>query len=377
MNSIKNEKLYGIEALRGIAALVVAIGHNRGMFGQIELGSLMDRLTANAIFGVEIFFIISGFIISYSTRNINSPSLRNTASFLVKRIFRIYPVYFVILAVYVALFYRNIYTGVAEDGTLSTVNIIKSFFLIPLDWNSLPPYYGWGTIIVSWSLAYEMYFYIVFALSMSISIKYRALIASIVLVSISILLPVIFNGNITIDAQRYYFNGGYLLSHFGFIGNPIVFDFILGMIIAQVLPSINKFKINNGVINSLAIALLGFSFVFWLNGISEGHGLTKSAYIAFAIVSCVIILERNSVFVFNKVLISLGTISYSLYLIHVPVIKYIELYGQTIGLNTNIRSLPLYISSLTISVCLAYVIFNVIEKPFINAGARIAKKISG
>lgn len=136
MNSIKNEKLYGIEALRGIAALVVAIGHNRGMFGQIELGSFMDRLTANAIFGVEIFFIISGFIISYSTRNINSPSLRNTASFLVKRIFRIYPVYFVILAVYVALFYRNIYTGVAEDGTLSTVNIIKSFFLIPLDWNS-------------------------------------------------------------------------------------------------------------------------------------------------------------------------------------------------------------------------------------------------
>ncbi|WP_407057366.1 acyltransferase family protein, partial [Enterobacter hormaechei] len=72
-----------------------------------------------------------------------------------------------------------------------------------------------------------------------------------------------------------------------------------------------------------------------------------------------------------------GTISYSLYLIHVPVIKYIELYGQTLGLNTDIRSLPLYLSSLTISVCLSYVIFNVIEKPFINAGARIAKKISG
>ncbi|ESM14428.1 hypothetical protein L414_02574 [Enterobacter hormaechei subsp. hoffmannii UCICRE 3] len=337
----------------------------------------MDRLTANAIFGVEIFFIISGFIISYSTRNIKSPSLRNTASFLVKRIFRIYPVYFVILAVYVALFYRNIYTGIPEGGALSTVNIIKSFFLIPLDWNSLPPYYGWGAIIVSWSLAYEMYFYIVFALSMSISIKYRALIASIVLVSVSVLLPVIFNGNFTIDAQRYYFNGGYLLSHFGFIGNPIVFDFILGMIIAQALPLINKVKINNGIINSIAIALLGFSFVFWLNGISEGHGLTKSAYIAFTIVSCVIILERNSVFVFNKMLISLGTISYSLYLIHVPVIKYIELYGQTIGLNTDIRSLPLYLSSLTISVCLSYVIFNVIEKPFINAGARIAKKISG
>lgn len=356
--------------------MTVALGHNRSLLDRIVPGSLMDRLTANAIFGVEVFFIISGFIICHSTKSIVSASFHNAAAFLVKRILRIYPVYFVILALYVLIFYKNLYTGVPEGGSLSTNSIIRSIFLIPLDWNSSPPYYGWGTIIASWTLGYEMYFYLIFAMSMTISIKYRAVISSITMITVSIALSLAFNNNIIIDAQRYYFQGGVLISHFGFIGNPIVYDFILGMVIAQLVPLFNKYNLNNGVINSFAIALLGFCFVFWFNGVSEGHGLTRSAYIAFTIVICVIILEKNSILKFGNILISLGTISYSFYLIHVPVKKFIELYGQSIGLDINSRSAPLYISSIIISICLSYVIFNVIEKPFINAGSKLAKKIS-
>lgn len=373
---MKTEKLNGIEALRGIAALIVALGHNRGLFGQVEPGSFMERLTANAIFGVEIFFIISGFIICYSTKRITSPSLKNTASFLIKRFFRIYPVYLFILTIYVILFYKNLYTGIPEGGSLSLTSILKSIFLIPLDWNVLPPYYGWGTIIVSWSLGYEIYFYIVFAISMSISIKYRALLTSAILITVSAVISLYYSNTIIIDAQRYYFQGGVLLSHFGFVGNPIVFDFILGMIIAQALPLLSKVNVNNDIINGLAIVLLAFSFVFWLNGVSEGHGITKSAYIAFTIVICVIVLERNSIIKFSKILISLGTVSYSLYLIHVPMIKFIELYGHVIGLSTNTRSLSLYISSIILSIGLSYTIYNVIEKPFIKLGSKLAKRIS-
>ncbi len=376
MVNMKTEKLNGIEALRGIAALVVALGHNRGLFGQVDPGSFMDRITANAIFGVEVFFIISGFIICYSTRNIKAPSLRNTSAFLIKRFFRIYPVYFVILSIYVLLFYKNLYTGIHAGGELTIHNIIKSIFLIPLDWNSLPPYYGWGTIIVSWSLGYELYFYFVFAISMTISIKYRAIISSLILIAVSISLSLALSDNIIIDAQKYYFQGGFLLSHFGFIGNPIVFDFILGMLISHITPYIDRLNINNDIVNSFAIAFLGLSFVFWLNGMSEGHGITRSAYIAFTIVICVITLEKHSIIKFSNALTSLGAISYSLYLIHVPVIKFIELYGQLIGLNTNVRSLALYISSITISICLAYIIYNAIEKPFINTGAKLARRIS-
>ncbi|MCZ5268065.1 acyltransferase family protein [Escherichia coli] len=82
---------------------------------------------------------------------------------------------------------------------------------------------------------------------------------------------------------------------------------------------------------------------FWLNGVSEGHGLTRSAYIAFLIVLCVIILENNKVISFNKSLVALGGISYSLYLIHVPVIQFIEFYGSSIGVSTEHRSFAIYI----------------------------------
>ncbi|EJF2889234.1 acyltransferase [Escherichia coli] len=373
---MKTDKLYGIEALRGIAALAVAISHNRGLFGQVDPGSFMDRITANAIFGVELFFIISGFIISYSTKNLAKTSLRNTASFLVKRFFRIYPVYAIVLSVYVFLFYHNIYTGVSWGGVFSINNIIKSFLLIPLDGSTLPPYYGWGTLIVSWSLGYEIYFYFIFAISMSLSIKYRVLITSCFLVAVSTIISLYFNHSVVIDAQSFNIAKTGVFSHIGFIGNPIVYDFILGMIISETMPLLRHKRMNNAIINSLCVFILGMMFVFWLNGVSEGHGLTRSAYIAFLIVLCVIILENNKVISFNKSLVALGGISYSLYLIHVPVIQFIEFYGSSIGVSTEHRSFAIYISSLIISISLSYLIYNVIEKPFINIGHSIAKRIS-
>ncbi|EDN2146208.1 acyltransferase [Salmonella enterica] len=373
---MKTKKLYGIESLRGIAALAVAIGHNRGLFGQVDQWSFMDRITANAIFGVELFFIISGFIISYSTKNITNTSLNNTLSFLIKRFFRIYPVYAIILSVYIFLFYHNVYTGASWSGVFSLNNIIKSFLLIPLDGSIQPPYYGWGTLIVSWSLGYEIYFYFIFAISMSISIKHRVLITSCFLIAVSTILSFYFNHSVVIDAQSFNVSKTGLFSHIGFIGNPIVYDFILGMIISEALPLLRHKRMNNVIINSLCVFILGMMFVFWLNGVSEGHGLTRSAYIAFLIVISVIILESNKVISFNKSLVALGSISYSLYLVHVPVIQFIEFYGSSIGVSTEHRSLAIYISSITISITLSYLIYNVIEKPFIKIGHSIAKRIS-
>ncbi|EIJ9446505.1 acyltransferase, partial [Escherichia coli] len=233
-----------------------------------------------------------------------------------------------------------------------------------------------GTLIVSWSLGYEIYFYFIFAISMSLSIKYRVLITSCFLVAVSTIISLYFNHSVVIDAQSFNIAKTGVFSHIGFIGNPIVYDFILGMIISETMPLLRHKRMNNAIINSLCVFILGMMFVFWLNGVSEGHGLTRSAYIAFLIVLCVIILENNKVISFNKSLVALGGISYSLYLIHVPVIQFIEFYGSSIGVSTEHRSFAIYISSLIISISLSYLIYNVIEKPFINIGHSIAKRIS-
>ncbi|EDI2774777.1 acyltransferase, partial [Salmonella enterica subsp. enterica serovar Montevideo] len=81
------------------------------MYDNIVAGSFIDYITSNAIFGVEVFFVISGFIISHSTQSIKFSSFAESLSFLIKRFFRIYPLYLMVLALYVSLYYYNYYTG--------------------------------------------------------------------------------------------------------------------------------------------------------------------------------------------------------------------------------------------------------------------------
>ncbi|EAP9958927.1 TPA: acyltransferase family protein, partial [Salmonella enterica subsp. enterica serovar Infantis] len=98
---MSNKRLNGIQFLRGFAVLAVVLGHNRGtMYDNIVAGSFIDYITSNAIFGVEVFFVISGFIISHSTQSIKFSSFAESLSFLIKRFFRIYPLYLMVLALY-------------------------------------------------------------------------------------------------------------------------------------------------------------------------------------------------------------------------------------------------------------------------------------
>src|SRR5699024_8487569 len=94
--------VFSIHYLRGLAALIVVCFHYRyylnDSFSGINLG---DVLFSNGAFGVDLFFIISGFIICYSTRRTeNFPAL----TFGMKRFFRIYPVLFFSLILFILFF---------------------------------------------------------------------------------------------------------------------------------------------------------------------------------------------------------------------------------------------------------------------------------
>ncbi|WP_395264885.1 acyltransferase family protein [Enterobacter soli] len=84
-------KILSIHHLRGIAALIVVFFHFRGylngVYAQKDLGSMLFN---SGSFGVDLFFMISGFIIALSTRNLTSKAI-----FAVRRFFRIYPAFIV------------------------------------------------------------------------------------------------------------------------------------------------------------------------------------------------------------------------------------------------------------------------------------------
>src|SRR5690625_5435152 len=91
-----------VHYLRGLAALLVVCFHYRyylnESFPVVDIG---DILFSNGAYGVDLFFIISGFIICYSTERIEKfPAL----SFAMKRFFRIYPLLFVSLILFILFF---------------------------------------------------------------------------------------------------------------------------------------------------------------------------------------------------------------------------------------------------------------------------------
>ncbi|EFH0672509.1 acyltransferase, partial [Escherichia coli] len=97
----KTNKLDSIQVLRGIAVLLVIAFHFRvylnGVYAQKDLG---DILFGIGEVGVDIFFVISGFIITYSSMN---KAKNRPMVFAAKRFFRLYPVYFIILTLAIYL----------------------------------------------------------------------------------------------------------------------------------------------------------------------------------------------------------------------------------------------------------------------------------
>lgn len=155
------QKLDSIQALRGLAALLVLVFHLAELY-RTHTGLPTGIATAGpwgrGYAGVDLFFVISGFIMVYVTQNTAS-GLRHAGQFLRKRIWRIYPLWWVWASV-MGLYFLWIY-GLPADpdraaaGGGAGLYLLRSYLLLP---QAEPPILGLG-----WTLIHEMYFYVIFA----------------------------------------------------------------------------------------------------------------------------------------------------------------------------------------------------------------------
>jgi len=154
-------KINAIQGLRGIAALLVVADHSILQFSQTTRA---DRAAnANLIYvaetlgrhGVEIFFLISGFVMTVASyEDFKQP--KASSSFLWRRIVRIVPLYWLITALVVA---QILWQG----RVLHPLDLLRSLAFVPYvnDDGSLQPLLRRG-----WTLNYEMFFYVVFAIAL-------------------------------------------------------------------------------------------------------------------------------------------------------------------------------------------------------------------
>src|ERR1041385_6447525 len=102
-NTVQNKTLDWLQALRGIAALLVVFTHARYYLSKTPSWDMAEALFRPGAFGVDLFFLISGFIMVYTTTDADG-SFGYSVRFWIKRISRIWPVYVVLAIIGVQAF---------------------------------------------------------------------------------------------------------------------------------------------------------------------------------------------------------------------------------------------------------------------------------
>jgi exopolysaccharide production protein ExoZ len=195
-----------IQILRFFAALAVVAFHALGLApkGFEVPDSLLSLAISYGGRGVDLFFVISGFIIFYTTQN---PAL-TPAGFLRRRVERIVPLYFFVILIF-TLLALTLPAIFATPGWYTPRHILKSLAFISFT-DGEPP-----VIAVGWSLEYEMYFYLAVALLMALT---REVWRNIVMMFSAL---AIFGQLPGVSAA---------LGNYAFFTDPMILEFVLGVI---------------------------------------------------------------------------------------------------------------------------------------------------
>lgn len=325
---------YIIHILRGIAALLVAGFHLNAASGNEGFATPIFDVFAYGAVGVDIFFVISGFVIFFAA----SRSQNWTASdFLVKRFFRIYPIYWLFLGVFLMMS-MGLFLATGDASKLPTSSVLlKSFLLWPSDTYA---------ISIAWTLTIEMTFYMLFCLS------YQGKTAS--------LAPVWRVLGVWSGLSVLYSLTGWNAGGFNTLFHPAVPELMLGVIVAKLyLSGVRVGAVPAGIIGFIGlIAALALDYETGFAGWRTVWVGLPAALFIYGTVS----YERK----LGREMRLFGDASFVLYLLHIPAYLVIGfLVEKTTGYN-------IYSSDWSMGMVLALVVLGafiahyVIEKPYQN-----------
>ena len=281
-------RLHALQYLRAIAALVVVYAH-----ACIQVPAYQAKLIEFGSFGVDIFFVISGFIMLYISKPTHTPG-----AFIINRIRRVAPLYwfFTLLMAFIFLIMPSVFT----NADLSVGSLLKSLFFIP-HFSSAHPGEVWPIVAPGWSLNFEMYFYLLFALSLFARENLRLILITVAITGI-FLIATLANSS----------------SAFGdFFADDVVFEFIFGMFLAygwkrgwRLSPTTGTFLFVAGF-----ALLLIHSQGLWLAAF-DVPGIITSGIPATMVVAGTLFIKLPE----NRFAVLLGDASYALYLSHIFVL---------------------------------------------------------
>ena len=326
-------RIWVLDPLRGLAACAVTLYHftcGGDWLTQSQGASAWLRLIGSqGWLGVHVFFVISGFVLPYAMW-VGQYRLRNYGIFLLKRILRLEPPY--------------LFALVLTVGLLVLLQYVPGFRGPPfvLDWKCFLLHFGYLNLFfgydwynpVFWTLAIEFQFYLLIALVFPLVVHRQLWVRVALLLGLGLL-------------QFVQVPERFVLPYLGL--------FALGIVTAQ-----RQIGLISGAAYLALVTILGAATAASLGPAQASVGLATAAIIA---ATRHVKLESLLVRLFNwRPLVWLGLVSYSLYLIHVPIGGRIVNFG-----SRYVTVFPGHLLVLGIAFCVTFLtaglMYALVEKP--------------
>ena len=333
--------IYSIQALRGLAALAVVLIHVQPQLSH-NGGPVLPWLNLGAG-GVDLFFVISGFII-WSTSRFGD---LGPAAFLQRRVVRLVPLYWLLTAF--VSFVAVMAPSLLASTTFDLPHVVASFLFVPY----LRPvlHYTSPILVPGWSLNYEMFFYLLFAVGLSL--RNRMATFCVVVGTLSALVAF-----------------GLLLHPSGVqtrvYSDPTMLEFGLGLAIGLLYTDLPPPRLGLAL---LAISL-GTSLLFGLGaaGFSDkANRLLLSGLPSALVVWGAVMAKRHGRDLARGPIVALGHASYSLYLSQVIALPLGGKLWHLAGLGFDGWRLPVFIvCEAAMAIGMGFAVFHALERPMLS-----------
>jgi exopolysaccharide production protein ExoZ len=319
-----------------MAAMAVATAHAQADLTQ--RAGLIDALPnlewCKA--GVDVFFVVSGFIMVYSSESLfGKPDGPRT--FFTRRLVRIIPLYWLVTTIYIA---TAAFVPALQHKNYSSTMMLASYLFIPVRSPDglVEPIVGQG-----WTLNYEMLFYLAFALSVTTSRRTAVSIVTLVLVS-------------AVWAGKHF---APLLTVFDYWSNEIILEFVLGILLGLAY--------QEGVRLPRPIRILlvgtGLLLLYTHSDFATNYRSANWGVPAAMIVAGTVFGAPTGPSAGWRWLMVTGNASYALYLIHSLPIRAVRAIWTWLGLGVRDAPWVYLFVALAIATVTAVVVHFCVERP--------------
>jgi exopolysaccharide production protein ExoZ len=365
--------VYSIQILRGFAASLVMLFHYSKYLKPVIPGSDIGfRMFGGGYAGVDVFFIISGFIIVHSTSRVQHA---DPVDFCIRRLFRVVPLaqvatlsYFAILAI-----------------TPSSRLLWQSLFFLPsADVDA--PKFGYPVVPQEWTLSYELVFYAIFAAVLAFTHRRRVVAASLAIAACVTGFQWILGGPVSLRPNAVAipksYHGAVPPEILGVLGNPILLEFIAGMALASAYRRFEE-RLRDARLRlaerAAGVLLIGVFVWSYLSRLDPGNGLLDKGAGAACLVTGSLLLEVSTqrpkaagAGLGLSALLFLGSISYSLYLVHAGIAERLLRLASSLFLGMKVDGFWGFAALIATSLALASALHIFLERRLIRTGKRLA-----